>query len=73
MTLKEAAHILAQRYRSAEFGKNKALSIHLFAIEFAEQISHLSIAELVRSADIPHSYQVEINKGINLAAHVKLR
>jgi len=53
--------------------KEKALSIHLFAIRYADQIRHMSPRELVILAELPESYSTEIRKGINLAKYVEPR
>jgi hypothetical protein len=73
MNTVEAAHILSKRYQKAERGKEKALSIHLFGIEFASQISYLSARDIIVTAGLHESYKTELRKGINLSEYVRLR
>jgi hypothetical protein len=72
MTLEEAAAILSKAYRTAPEGE-KALRIHLFGIEYADQIATMSCQEIAIRAGIKKSYGVEINKGRRLAEFVRLK
>ena len=73
MTLEHASKLLKEMYDKAAFNKEKALSIHLFAIKYADQIADMSAKDIVVGADLPESYKTEIRKGINLAKYVQLR
>ena len=53
--------------------KGKALSIHLFAIKYADQIRNMSAKDIVVGAELPESYKTEIRKGINLAKYVEVK
>jgi hypothetical protein len=72
MQISEASRILADMYAKAE-PKEKALSIHLFAIQYADDIQDISAKEIVIGAGLPESYKTEIRKGINLAKYVEVR
>ena len=72
MRIDEASRILAQVYREAP-DKEKALSIHLFGIKYADQIRDISAKDIVVGAGLPESYKTEIRKGINLAKYVEVR
>ena len=60
-------------YQDAPPNKEKALSVHLFGIKYADQIEGMSVKEIVVGAGLPESYTTEINKGINLAKYVEMR
>lgn len=49
--------------------------IHLFGIKFSNEIrnNNYSIKEILKLAGMTESYQVEINKGINLAKYVDIK
>ena len=72
MTLEQASKLLKEMYDEAP-DKEKVLFIHLFAIEYADQIEDMSAKDIVVGADLPESYKTEIRKGINLAKYVQLR
>jgi hypothetical protein len=72
MTVDDAAKILSKMYLQAE-PKEKVVQIHLFGIKFAEQIKHMSPAEIAVRADLPKTYGTEINKARNLARYVILK
>ena len=59
-------------YDNAPAGE-KATSIHLFGIKYADEIGSMSSKELVIRADLHESYHTEIRKMIKLAKYVKLR
>jgi 5-methylcytosine-specific restriction protein B len=77
MTLDELAGILAEMYANADRGET-ATMVHLFGIRYADEICRnggpaaiISRArQLQTESQIPESYQVEINKGVNLARYV---
>lgn len=74
MTINELASELQAMYKNAERG-TKASMIHLFGIKFSNEIrnNNYSIKEILKLAGMPESYQVEINKGINLAKYVEVK
>jgi 5-methylcytosine-specific restriction protein B len=51
----------------------KAVSIHLFGIKFAEQLSGASLREIAVRAGVDESYATEIRKGMNLAKYVSVK
>ena len=53
--------------------KEKALSIHLFAIKYADQIRDMSAKDIAGGAGLPESYKIEIRKGLNLAKYVEVK
>ena len=53
--------------------KEKALSIHLFGIKYADQIRDMSAKDIAVGAGLPESYKTEIRKGINLAKYVEVK
>ncbi len=72
MKIDQASKILAKMYANAAKGR-KAASIHLFGIQYAEQIKNMSARDIVIGADLPESYKTEIRKGINLAEYVQVK
>ena len=72
MRIDQASQILAQMYEEAIPGE-KALSIHLFGIKYADQIRDMSAKDIVVGAELPESYKTEIRKGINLAKYVEVK
>jgi 5-methylcytosine-specific restriction protein B len=68
MNIEQAAEALQRMYNDPATGK--AVSIHLFGIRYAEQLSDLSLEEVVKRAGLPTSYKTELRKGINLARYV---
>ena len=72
MQISEASRILRQMYEQAD-SKEKALSIHLFGIKYADQIENMSAKDIVVGAELPESYKTELRKGINLAKYVEVR
>lgn len=66
---------LKEMYENAPPGE-KALMVHLFGIKFADIIrsNGYSAREIVETAEIEgSSYQVELNKGINLSQYVDIK
>lgn len=74
MELVDLSKKLKSMYENALKGE-KAVSIHLFGIEYADEIrkSNYSISEIVELAGISKSYVVEVNKGINISKYVTLK
>lgn len=72
MNVDEAARRLKAMYEKASEG-DKAVSIHLFGIECAEELKDLPLNEIVIRAGVPDSYRTEIRKGIRLAQYVTLK
>lgn len=71
MTIDEAARKLADMYRKGAAQKEQVTHIHLFAIMFADEISGMSLPEILERAGLPDSYKTELRKGINLAKYVR--
>lgn len=72
MIEKQASELLAEAYSKAPY-REKALSIHLFAIKYADSIANMSAKNIVVGAGLQESYKSEIRKGINLSKYVKLK
>jgi hypothetical protein len=72
MTTEQLARIFKERYHSAPKGQ-VAMTVHLFGIEFADELAGHSLKSICALADAPHSYHTEINKGIRLAEFVALK
>lgn len=66
MTAKELGLKLENMYKNAPNG-NKVTYIHYFGIKFAEEIKKNSPSEIVKYANIPESYKIEIAKAVSLA------
>jgi len=71
MKIEKAAKLPGKMYAHAPKGE-RALSVHLFGIKYADQIRSLPSHELADLAGIPRSYGTEIRKGINLAKYVEV-
>ncbi len=71
MTVYELSCILRNMYDNAPHGDQTAM-IHLFGIKYAKEIriNGYTPKEILIAANMPESYQVEINKGIKLANYV---
>lgn len=72
MNIDEAAKILRRAYRRAPEGR-QATTVHLFGIKYADELASMSLKQLVEKAGLSDSYQVELNKGRNLAQYVDLK
>jgi hypothetical protein len=73
MKIDEAARKLEEMYRKAAAQKEKVTFIHLFAITHADEISGMSLPEILSLAGLPQSYRTELRKGIRLAKYVRPR
>jgi hypothetical protein len=73
MTIDEAARILADMYRKGAVDKDQVTKVHLFAITYADEISGMSLPDILARAGLPGSYRTELRKGIRLAKYVKPR
>jgi hypothetical protein len=73
MTVDEAAALLAEMYRQGKAKKEASTYVHLFAIEYADQLDGISLAELTERAGISPNYRTELHKGIKLAQYVQLK
>lgn len=71
MNIDELAAILHSAYHNAP-DKAKVTAVHLFSIRYADELRHVVPSDLVKKADIPQSYNVEISNGINLAEYMEL-
>lgn len=72
MTEDEAVRILREMYRNAPY-REKALSIHLFGIKYADRLSSLNLKVIAEQATGYESYHTEIHKGIRLSKYVRPR
>ncbi len=72
MTLDEAAQILREMYYNAPRGEQVA-HIHLFGIEYADQLEGLTNPEIVRQAGLNGSYHSEVAKGRRLSKYVSVK
>ena len=72
MNIDEAAKILHRAYRRAPEGR-QATTVHLFGIKYADELASMSLKQLIEKAGLSSSYQVELNKGRNLAQYVDLK
>jgi hypothetical protein len=68
----ELSDKLREMYTSAQEGE-QVTNIYLFGIKYAALIkeSPYSIADILEDADLPKSYQTEVNKGIKLSDDIK--
>lgn len=74
MTLNELGRTLKNLYHSAPRGE-QAVMIHLFGIKYANEIreSGYTPKDILKSINMPESYQAEINKGIKLSKYVMVK
>jgi hypothetical protein len=74
MTVMELGIILKDMYENAQKG-DQVVKIHLFGIKYADEIRINSYTpkEILTSAHMQESYQVEINNGIKLSKYVVSR
>ncbi|MGB7316756.1 MAG: hypothetical protein WBC85_02215 [Planktotalea sp.] len=72
MTQSDLIAILAEHY-SSEPSRGKALEIHLFGIEFADELLGQEVNLIAESATGKASYGTEIRKGMKLAKYVTLK
>lgn len=72
MTEVELANELKKMYKSGIPTKEQTTMIHLFGIMYAEVIreNKFTPKNILKYAEMPESYQAEINKGIRLAKYV---
>lgn len=71
MTIEELGKILAEVNEKAP-RKKLVVWIHLFGIQFHEQIKQYGSKAVVEASGINLSYFAEVNKGVNLAEYVTL-
>lgn len=74
MTILELGNTLRSMYENAPY-REQSTMIHLFAIKYAKEIrgNGYTPKEILKVAQMPESYQVEINKGIKLAKYVEIK
>lgn len=67
----ELGGILRRMYDGAPKGE-KVANIHLFGIKYASDLRNAGITagQVVKASGLAASYQVEVNKGMNLAKYV---
>lgn len=71
MQISQLAKILSERVSKAEKGE-RVTQIHLFGIEFADEIGSAA-NQIVDASEIDNSYATEVRKGMRLAKYVQLR
>ena len=72
MTVDEAARILREMYDAGAQGRGlMTTGMHLFGIRYADDLSRLSIKDILSRAGLRPSYQTEVYKGMRLAEYVK--
>ncbi len=73
MTCRELALELKSMYENSS--NEKTTMIHLFGIKYADEIKQVGCTprEILKTADMPESYQTEISKGIRLAKYVNVK
>lgn len=59
-------------YDAGSIEKEQSTQVHLFGIKYAQEISSMSLAQLVTQAGLPAPYRTEIRKGIKLAKYVRV-
>ena len=69
MTINELGAKLSEMYNNARAGEAVAM-IHLFGINFADEINRNSKKEIILKSGIPISYLTELTKGVKLAEYV---
>ena len=69
MTLVEAGRKLREMYDTAPDGE-QVCHIHLFGIQFADELHGLTNQAIVDQAGIPKTYATEVAKGRKLAKYV---
>lgn len=74
MTESELAKELKGMYEKGISSKEQTTMIHLFGIKYADVIKKHKYKpkNILKSAGMPESYKVEINKGIKLAKYVTI-
>ena len=72
MTTDELTRIFRDRYAQAPKGM-VVTTIHLFGIEFANDLEGQPIKELCQRAGVPVSYHAEIHKGMRLSRFVRIK
>lgn len=75
MTETELAKELKKMYEKGIPAKEKTIMIHLFGIMYADVIKNNGFTpkNILKYADMPESYNVEINYGIKLAKYVVVK
>ena len=68
-TASELGGILADMYKNAP-KKEQVTMIHLFGVQYHEEIQQVGIREVVEEAGIHSTYRTELSKAIKLAKYV---
>ncbi|WP_142780817.1 DNA ligase [Agrobacterium sp. T29] len=69
----QAAQLLRDSYDRGAVTREQATSVHLFGIQYAEELANLSLPDILARAKMPATYKTEIRKGMKLAPYVRLR
>jgi len=64
---------LAEKLKEMYFdpASDKAVSVHLFGIRYADHLDRRSLRDIAERAGISPNYGTEIRKGVNLARYVR--
>ena len=73
MTYSEAAKKLKDMYEKGGQRKEQVTMIHLFAIKYADEISGMSLPDILNLAEMNESYKTELRKGIKLSEYVEVK
>jgi hypothetical protein len=69
-TIIELGAILSDMYNNAP-RKEQVTMIHLFGVQYHEDVQEVGVREVVESAGIHSTYRTELNKAIKLAKYVR--
>lgn len=72
MLIRDLQTTLKKRYLNAAKGE-QVLSLYLFGIEFADQLSGVALYDLCEAAGLSRSYGTELAKARKLAPYVSLK
>ena len=74
MDFQKLVQELVSTYHTAPPGERVTM-IYLFGIKYADEITQnrYSLVDLLKAAEVPVSYRIELKKAINLAAYVYVR
>ena len=72
MTFERPAKTLGKMYNNAPYGEQMTF-LTIFGIKYADEISSMSLKDMVKVAGLSPSYATEVSKGIKLAKYVELK
>jgi hypothetical protein len=68
-TALQLGKILEEMYRTAP-KKEQVTMIHLFGVQFYQDIQRVGVKEVIEEAGIHSTYRTELNKAVKLAKYV---